>query len=156
MAQGKTNGAIAVSLTLTERAVEKHANSIFGKLGLSAERDINRRVSAVLLYLGRQPALRRIREPRAPGPPGTVGWGQPEQSVRVEHHRHAKAHTVVAGRVRRKADDAQLDGVSPTPLVERQLIADREPELLGESRAQRDFVGRGWQASLDHSRADRC
>lgn len=53
MAQGKTNGAIAASLTLTERAVEKHANSIFGKLGLSAERDINRRVSAVLLYLDR-------------------------------------------------------------------------------------------------------
>jgi DNA-binding NarL/FixJ family response regulator len=53
MAQGKSNAAIAASLTLTERAVEKHANSIFGKLGLSAERDINRRVTAVLLYLDR-------------------------------------------------------------------------------------------------------
>ncbi|MDQ3887489.1 MAG: helix-turn-helix transcriptional regulator, partial [Actinomycetota bacterium] len=51
MAQGKSNAAIATSLTLTERAVEKHANSVFGKLGLSAERDINRRVTAVLLYL---------------------------------------------------------------------------------------------------------
>ena len=51
MAQGKSNAAVAASLTLTERAVEKHANSIFGKLGLSAERDINRRVTAVLRYL---------------------------------------------------------------------------------------------------------
>ncbi len=54
MAQGKSNGAIATSVTLTERAVEKHANSIFAKLGLSAERDINRRVTAVLLYLDRR------------------------------------------------------------------------------------------------------
>jgi DNA-binding NarL/FixJ family response regulator len=53
MAQDKSNAAIAIALTLTERAVEKHANSIFGKLGLSAERDINRRVTAVLLYLDR-------------------------------------------------------------------------------------------------------
>jgi DNA-binding NarL/FixJ family response regulator len=54
MAQGKTNGAIAASLTLTERAVEKHGNSIFAKLGLSVEQDINRRVSAVLMYLDRR------------------------------------------------------------------------------------------------------
>jgi hypothetical protein len=31
--------------------VEKHTNSIFSKLGLSEERDLNRRVKAVLLYL---------------------------------------------------------------------------------------------------------
>jgi DNA-binding NarL/FixJ family response regulator len=52
MAQGKSNAAIAQSLFLTERAVEKHINSIFSKLGLSEERDSNRRVKAVLLYLG--------------------------------------------------------------------------------------------------------
>ncbi len=52
MAQGKSNAAIASSLFLSERAVEKHTNSIFSKLGLSEERDLNRRVKAVLLYLG--------------------------------------------------------------------------------------------------------
>jgi len=52
MAQGKSNAAIAETLFLTERAVEKHINAIFSKLGLSEERDINRRVKAVLLFLG--------------------------------------------------------------------------------------------------------
>ena len=51
MAQGKSNAAIAATLGVSERAVEKHTNSIFAKLGLSEERDVNRRVKAVLLYL---------------------------------------------------------------------------------------------------------
>jgi DNA-binding NarL/FixJ family response regulator len=51
MAQGKSNAAIAAMLVLSERAIEKHTNSIFSKLGLSEERDLNRRVSAVLVYL---------------------------------------------------------------------------------------------------------
>jgi DNA-binding NarL/FixJ family response regulator len=51
MAQGKSNAAIAATLVLSERAVEKHTNSIFSKLGLSEERDLNRRVKAVLVYL---------------------------------------------------------------------------------------------------------
>lgn len=51
MAQGKSNAAIASSLYLSERAVEKHTNSIFSKLGLTEERDLNRRVKAVLLFL---------------------------------------------------------------------------------------------------------
>jgi DNA-binding NarL/FixJ family response regulator len=54
MAQGKSNAAIAATLVLSERAVEKHTNSIFSKLGLSEERDLNRRVKAVLLYLADQ------------------------------------------------------------------------------------------------------
>jgi DNA-binding NarL/FixJ family response regulator len=56
MAQGKSNSAIATAVFVTERAVEKHTNSIFAKLGLSEERDVNRRVKAVLVYLSeRQP-----------------------------------------------------------------------------------------------------
>jgi DNA-binding NarL/FixJ family response regulator len=51
MAQGKSNAAIAAALILSERAVEKHTNSIFSKLGLSEEKDLNRRVKAVLVYL---------------------------------------------------------------------------------------------------------
>ena len=52
MAQGKNNAAIAEALVLSERAVEKHTNSIFSKLGLSEEPNVNRRVKAVLVYLG--------------------------------------------------------------------------------------------------------
>jgi DNA-binding NarL/FixJ family response regulator len=51
MAQGKSNSAIAAALFVTERAVEKHTNSIFMKLGLSEEKDLNRRVKAVLVFL---------------------------------------------------------------------------------------------------------
>jgi DNA-binding NarL/FixJ family response regulator len=55
MAQGKSNAAIAKALNVSERAVEKHSNSIFSKLGLSEEPDVNRRVKAVLVYLSAQP-----------------------------------------------------------------------------------------------------
>jgi DNA-binding NarL/FixJ family response regulator len=51
MAQGKNNAAIARSLFLTERAIEKHINSLFHKLGLSEEPDVHRRVMAVLAFL---------------------------------------------------------------------------------------------------------
>ena len=51
MAQGENNASIAKSLFLSERAVEKHINSLFHKLGLSAEPDVHRRVMAVLAYL---------------------------------------------------------------------------------------------------------
>ena len=51
IASGKSNIAIANTLFLSERAIEKHSNSIFSKLGLTEEPDVNRRVKAVLLYL---------------------------------------------------------------------------------------------------------
>jgi DNA-binding NarL/FixJ family response regulator len=51
IAQGKSNAAVAKSLFLSLRAVEKHINSLFSKLGLSEETDVHRRVKAVLLYL---------------------------------------------------------------------------------------------------------
>jgi DNA-binding NarL/FixJ family response regulator len=51
MAQGKNNAAIAKALFLTERAVEKHINSLFHKLNLSEESDVHRRVMAVLAFL---------------------------------------------------------------------------------------------------------
>ncbi len=55
MAQGRNNAAVAAALGLSERAVEKHINSVFSKLGLSEEPDVNRRVKAVLLYLSDRP-----------------------------------------------------------------------------------------------------
>jgi DNA-binding NarL/FixJ family response regulator len=51
IAKGRNNAAIAESLVLTVRAVEKHINSIFAKLGLSDEIDSHHRVRAALLYL---------------------------------------------------------------------------------------------------------
>jgi DNA-binding NarL/FixJ family response regulator len=51
IAQGKSNAGVASALVLTERAVEKHINTLFAKLGLTAEPEVHRRVSAVLVYL---------------------------------------------------------------------------------------------------------
>ena len=54
IAQGKTNQAIAEQLFLTKRAVEKHINAIFLKLGLTSAEDFSRRVKAALIYLAHQ------------------------------------------------------------------------------------------------------
>jgi DNA-binding NarL/FixJ family response regulator len=54
IAEGKSNAAIAASLFLSERAVAKHINSLFAKLGLVEDPDDHRRVKAVLLYLSRE------------------------------------------------------------------------------------------------------
>jgi DNA-binding NarL/FixJ family response regulator len=51
VAQGRSNAAIAESLVLTKRAVEKHINSIFGKLGLAGAQDVSHRVKAALMFL---------------------------------------------------------------------------------------------------------
>jgi DNA-binding NarL/FixJ family response regulator len=55
MAEGKNNAAIAASLVITERSVEKYVHSIFAKLGIAWEENVNRRVKAVLLYLAAEP-----------------------------------------------------------------------------------------------------
>lgn len=54
IASGKNNASIAEALFLSGRAVEKHINSIFSKLGLSEEPALHRRVAAVLLFIGEQ------------------------------------------------------------------------------------------------------
>ncbi|MEZ5098445.1 MAG: response regulator transcription factor [Thermoleophilia bacterium] len=51
MAQGRSNQGIADRLVVTERAVEKHVTSIFGKLRLPAAAEDHRRVLAVLTFL---------------------------------------------------------------------------------------------------------
>jgi DNA-binding NarL/FixJ family response regulator len=51
IAQGMSNAAIAETLVLTKRAVEKHINSIFLKLNLSGAEDVSKRVKATLLFL---------------------------------------------------------------------------------------------------------
>jgi len=52
MAEGRSNAAIAAGLVVSGGAVEKHVASIFGKLGLPPDESDNRRVLAVLRYLG--------------------------------------------------------------------------------------------------------
>lgn len=54
IAQGKSNAAVARSMELSVRAVEKHINSLFSKLGLRDDADVSRRVKAVLVYLAAQ------------------------------------------------------------------------------------------------------
>ena len=51
MAEGRSNAAIAARMFVTEKAVSKHTNNIFAKLGLPPSEDDNRRVLAVLTYL---------------------------------------------------------------------------------------------------------
>jgi DNA-binding NarL/FixJ family response regulator len=60
IAKGKSNAAIAETLVLTKRAVEKHINAIFYKLDLGAEDDVHKRVKATLLFLS------ATQEPVAP------------------------------------------------------------------------------------------
>jgi DNA-binding NarL/FixJ family response regulator len=54
VARGHDNQAIADELVLTKRAVEKHINAIFLKLGLTYATDISRRVKAALIFLAEQ------------------------------------------------------------------------------------------------------
>jgi DNA-binding NarL/FixJ family response regulator len=61
LAAGKSNSAIAESLYLTKRAVEKHINAIFMKLNLRGSEDVSSRVAATLIFLA--------EEGRAPHPP---------------------------------------------------------------------------------------
>jgi len=51
MAEGRSNAAIAAKLFVTEKAISKHINNIFSKLGMAPSDDDNRRVLAVLAYL---------------------------------------------------------------------------------------------------------
>lgn len=51
LATGGSNRAVARRLVLTQRAVEKHINSIFAKLGLTGDDTVDRRVKAVLMFL---------------------------------------------------------------------------------------------------------
>jgi DNA-binding NarL/FixJ family response regulator len=67
MAEGRSNGAIADMLVISERAVEKHVANIFSKLSLTPSDTDHRRVLAVLRYLGSGPA---DPLPSHPGPAG--------------------------------------------------------------------------------------
>jgi len=59
LAEGKSNTAIAESLVVTRRAVEKHVNSIFAKLDLARTDSVSRRVKAALVFLAAEQRLSR-------------------------------------------------------------------------------------------------
>ena len=65
MAGGRNNAAIAGALVISERAVEKHINSIFAKLGVTGDPGAHRRVAAVLAYLSASGPQRT--DPPSPG-----------------------------------------------------------------------------------------
>ena len=115
MAQGKNNASIAKSLFLTERAVEKHINSLFHKLGLSEETDVHRRVKAVLAFLARErpPRLSSLRR---------SGVDDHHGAGRVPQHevRNAVAHPPPRSVRPAIPDDDRLD-----PL----LLGDRDQAL---------------------------
>ena len=56
VAEGRSNSAIAESLVITKRAVERHINAIFAKLELGESEQVSRRVKAALMYLAGQAA----------------------------------------------------------------------------------------------------
>ena len=90
IAEGKSNRAIAASLVLSERAVEKHINSIFTKLDLLPEREANRRVQAVLTYLGS--GSDRVQERRRTGAGGRRSGDLPRRRpVRDRDERGVRA-----------------------------------------------------------------
>ena len=53
IAEGRSDRAVAERLVVSKRTVEAHVRSIFLKLGLLPAPDVNRRVQAALVYLGR-------------------------------------------------------------------------------------------------------
>ena len=63
IALGDSNGAIAESLSLTKRAVEKHVNSIFSKLGLRDRWNLSRRVTATRIFLAESAGAAAARMP---------------------------------------------------------------------------------------------
>ena len=70
VARGMSNPAIAAALSVTDRAVEKHINSIFAKLDLPADSPLHRRVAAALVYLTDVGTA----EPPTGSVPGTARW----------------------------------------------------------------------------------
>jgi DNA-binding NarL/FixJ family response regulator len=59
LATGLSNRTVADRLVLTQRAVEKHINSIFAKLGLTGDDSVDRRVRAVLMFLDDSSSMKR-------------------------------------------------------------------------------------------------
>jgi DNA-binding NarL/FixJ family response regulator len=73
IAEGRSNAAIATKMVLTKRAVEKHINSLFLKLGLGDEEHVSKRVKATLLFLAESDSRGFSQADRAQGGAGRTG-----------------------------------------------------------------------------------
>jgi len=78
IAAAESNSAIARELMITTRAVERHVNSIFRKLGLNGSRDVNRRVQAALAFASSRQAAEERNRPAKRG-------RKPVHPVRARH-----------------------------------------------------------------------
>ncbi|HEY6596995.1 MAG TPA: LuxR C-terminal-related transcriptional regulator [Asanoa sp.] len=96
MATGANNAAIADRLFVTIRAVQRHNNSIFAKLGLTEEGESHRRVRAVLLYLAQRPSTPR-EDSAGPGPATDAGTANlPGADQAGRRHRRRRATVTAA------------------------------------------------------------
>lgn len=120
MAQGKSNAAIAASLVLSERAVEKHTNSLFAVLGLSEERDVNRRVKAVLLARWRD----------GPGVLHTPAMATPTAQVRVLVVDDQRPFRLAAAAVLRRTPGFALVGEAASGEEALAVLASLRPDLV--------------------------
>lgn len=84
MAEGRTNAAIAATLFLSRRAIEKHINSIFSKLSLTGDEERHPRVHAVLIYLTHMGVEPSANLAAVPSP-------APRHADRVHFHQYARA-----------------------------------------------------------------
>lgn len=99
IAEGRTNAAIAETLLLSRRAVEKHINSIFSKLCLTGDEARHPRVQAVLIYLAEsQPTRERSEDPSALSDVSTRGPVPRCPVDRTHLHRHLGRGHRLAGR----------------------------------------------------------
>ena len=132
MAEGKNNAAIAESLFLTERSVEKVIHSIFLKLGLTWEPAVHKRVKAVILYLAESPSViaRAEASPRGVAAAGLGRHGHPPPSASTR----SRPATADRSRVRRFT----LTSKTRTPSSLRtSIVAVRRIGVARERRASR-------------------
>ena len=102
IATGKSNGAIAESLVLTKRAVEKHVNSIFSKLGLAESPDSSRRVQATLIFISEDQDGTTVGE--------QPFWHDAGHGSGPSDPRHARHAPSARGLVRVRPGDSVSDG----------------------------------------------
>ena len=147
MAEGRSNAAIAEALVVTERAVEKHVTSIFGKLGLTPTAEDHRRVLAVLAFCAperlvsvRLPVLASIRD----------GWQSGgHERLRADRPSHRCPPALRRGRHRRRRSRRRVGGTPQGQLHRRdgpvgvgQVHADAHPRGPGQAHVRIGDRGR--------------
>ncbi len=131
MAQGENNAAIAASLFLTERAVEKHINSLFHKLGLTEEPDVHRRVMAVLAFL--RETERRLTSPVVP---------HCARRVSTMNTEHGAWRSTMFGTLSRTRHRVPCAPRFPTTIVSAQLLLGHVADPVGRLAALDPRAGR--------------